>query len=58
MRIHKLNNAIAIALGCAALAMITIPAQAAVIKANAGTTFATQQGLKPCSDPNGNGILE
>ena len=24
----------------------------------AGTTFATQQGLKPCSDPNGNGILE
>ena len=39
MRTHKPNNAIAIALGCAALAMITIPAQAAVIKANAGTTF-------------------
>ncbi len=39
MRTHKLNNAIAIALGCVALAMITVPAQAAVIKANAGTTF-------------------
>lgn len=37
----KLNlfKAITLALGCVALAMTTIPADAGVIKANAGTTF-------------------